>query len=168
MFSKRDGWQVSTKIDRGGRDGMPSIISGDLHVAGNLSADGEIQIDGIVEGDVSSHSLTVGDGAKVIGEIVAEDIVIRGMVLGSIRAGRIEIAGTAKVVGDIWHDKLIVASGAQLDCQIRRGKGRSADRAGKDRQPKPPTAAGDEGDKGDKDVPVMRWNRGGSTTGRAP
>ena len=34
---------------------IPSIISADLHILGNLKTDGDIQIDGIVDGDVESN-----------------------------------------------------------------------------------------------------------------
>ncbi|MGB6085007.1 bactofilin family protein, partial [Parvibaculum sp.] len=69
----------------------PSIISSDLVVHGNLTATGDIQIDGTVEGDIRSQSLTIGEKASITGEIVAEDIVIRGRVIGTIRGRRVQL-----------------------------------------------------------------------------
>ena len=66
----------------------PSIISNDLVVHGNLVAGGDIQIDGTVEGDIRSSSVTIGEQAHIAGEVVAEDIVIRGRVMGGIRGRR--------------------------------------------------------------------------------
>src|SRR3546814_6313312 len=48
-----------------GQRGVPSIISADLRITGNLKSDGDIQVDGHVEGDIDSATLTVGEGAHV-------------------------------------------------------------------------------------------------------
>lgn len=162
MFSKRD---VSKSFAETGRDGiceMPSIISRGLHVVGDLKSDGEIQIDGIVEGDVSGRSLTVGEDAKVIGEVVADVVVIRGTVLGPVRARRIEIAAGAKVVGELWHETLSLATGAHVDCKIRRGEGwrvESASRARRSTKPQADNCG---------DLPVMRWHRQQGAASSAP
>ncbi|HBM89974.1 MAG TPA: polymer-forming cytoskeletal protein, partial [Rhodobiaceae bacterium] len=47
----------------------PSIISNDLVVQGNLIAGGDIQIDGTVEGDIRSASITIGEQASISGEV---------------------------------------------------------------------------------------------------
>src|SRR3546814_3473099 len=52
-----------------GQRGVPSIISADLRITGNLKSDGDIQVDGHVEGDIDSATLTVGEGAHVKGHI---------------------------------------------------------------------------------------------------
>ena len=45
---------------------VPSIISADLVIEGNLKSSGEIQIDGRVIGDIESRSVTVGQTAEVL------------------------------------------------------------------------------------------------------
>ena len=49
------------------RTAAPSIISSDLKIKGDLICNGDIQIDGTIEGDVVSRSITVGEGADVPG-----------------------------------------------------------------------------------------------------
>jgi|GEM_PF-206325 cytoskeletal protein CcmA (bactofilin family) len=97
----------------------PSIISSDLVVHGNMTATGDIQVDGTVEGDIRSQSLTVGEKASISGEIVAEDIVIRGRVVGTIRGRRVQLASTAHVEGDILHEALAVETGAFFEGNCR-------------------------------------------------
>lgn len=97
----------------------PSIISNDLVVHGNLVATGDIQIDGTVEGDIRSQSLTVGEKASINGEIVAEDIVIRGRVIGTIRGRRVQLSSTCHVEGDILHEALAVETGAFFEGNCR-------------------------------------------------
>ena len=50
----------------------PSIISADLKIVGDLNSNGEIQIDGAVNGDIRTKSLLVGETANIKGEIVAD------------------------------------------------------------------------------------------------
>ena len=52
-----------------------SVLSSDLTVIGNLKTTGDIQVEGTIEGDIRAHLLTVGEGATIRGEIVADDIV---------------------------------------------------------------------------------------------
>lgn len=97
----------------------PSIISSDLVVHGNLVATGDIQIDGTVEGDIRSQSLTIGEKASITGEVVAEDIVIRGRVMGTIRGRRVQLSSTCHVEGDILHEALAVETGAFFEGNCR-------------------------------------------------
>ncbi len=101
-------------------DGTPSIISANLHIVGNLKTEGEIQIDGLVDGDISGHKLTVGADATVNGEIVADEVLVRGAVNGRIRARSVQLAKSAKVMGDILHELLAVEAGAHLEGHCKR------------------------------------------------
>ena len=53
-----------------------SVLSADLTVVGNLRTSGDIQVEGVVEGDIRAHLLTVGESATIRGEIVADDVVV--------------------------------------------------------------------------------------------
>lgn len=122
MFSKKDSGSASkaapAPASRRGRS-APSIISDDLVVHGNLIATGDIQIDGTVEGDVRSHSLTVGEHATITGAVMADDLVVRGRIVGSIRARRVQLATTCHVEGDILHEALAVETGAFFEGNCR-------------------------------------------------
>ncbi|MEQ9520447.1 MAG: polymer-forming cytoskeletal protein [Parvibaculum sp.] len=97
----------------------PSIISNDLVVHGNLVAGGDIQIDGTIEGDIRSSSVTIGEQAHISGEVVADDIVIRGRVMGGIRGRRVQLCATCHVEGDILHEALAVETGAFFEGNCR-------------------------------------------------
>jgi cytoskeletal protein CcmA (bactofilin family) len=89
-------------------------------VVGNLKTEGEVQIDGVVEGDVTGRALVIGERARVHGEIVADDVVIRGSTEGRIQARRVQLTKTAKVIGDILHESLAIEAGAYAECQLKR------------------------------------------------
>ena len=99
---------------------VPSIISADLKITGNLTSSGDIQVDGAVEGDISSRTLTVGEEALIDGSIVAESVRVCGQVSGEVRATSVTLAKTARVKGDIAHQSLSIEAGAYIEGNIRR------------------------------------------------
>ncbi|BDW99743.1 hypothetical protein MACH15_14960 [Maricaulis maris] len=118
----------------------PSILSSDLVLTGTIVSDGEIQLDGTVDGDVRAGSLIIGEDATVSGEVQAETVVIRGRVTGSVRARQVQLASTARIEGDIVHAALSVESGAFFDGHCRH----SSDPL-KDTTPSQPAVAKDTG-----------------------
>jgi cytoskeletal protein CcmA (bactofilin family) len=102
------------------RAAAPSIISSDLKIKGDLICNGDIQIDGTIEGDVVSRSITVGEGADVRGSVSGEAVRICGAVNGQIKGTTVTLAKTAKVVGDVLHQTLSIEPGAFFEGQCRR------------------------------------------------
>lgn len=114
---------TSAKAPRGrssGRPaGVPSIISSDVVIKGTLESAGEIQFDGEIDGNLIAKGLVVGEGSKVVGEIVAEKVRVSGTVEGSIRGVSVELAGSAEVRGDIVHSSLSIENGARFEGNCR-------------------------------------------------
>ena len=99
---------------------VPSIISADLKIIGDLHSSGDLQIDGAVEGDISSRSLTIGESAVVRGSLAAETVRVYGSVFGEVKANSVTLAKTAKVEGDIMHQSLSMEAGAELIGKLSR------------------------------------------------
>ncbi len=99
---------------------VPSIISPDMTIRGDLTGVGDLQIEGKVFGRIDVGQLVVAEGGAVEGEIVAKTVRICGTMTGSIQAGSVTLAATAKVQGDIHHEILAIEAGAQLEGQCRR------------------------------------------------
>ncbi len=98
----------------------PSILSSDLVIKGNLTTTGDVQIEGTVEGDIRAHLLTVGEGATVKGEVVADDVVVNGRVVGRLRGLKVRLTATARVEGDIIHKTIAIESGAHFEGSVQR------------------------------------------------
>lgn len=109
---------LPTPSRRPGRS-APSIISDDLVVIGTLTSTGDIQIDGRVDGDIRSASVTIGEKANFQGEIVAEECTIRGRVQGIVRARKVQLSGTCHMEGTILHEALAVEVGAFFEGTCR-------------------------------------------------
>ncbi len=104
-----------------GTDRMaPSVIGADLTIMGNAESKGEVQIDGVIQGDIHCASLFVGESAQITGGIVAEDVVVRGRVMGSIRGMRVTLQSSSHVEGDIYHQSLAIEQGAFFEGKSRR------------------------------------------------
>lgn len=116
MFSK------ASRNDGGGRRRRvpPTIISADMHVNGNVSSDGEVQIDGVVDGDVKAAMLSVGESGRIRGAVVADRMMVRGRIVGQIRAGFVTLTRTARVKGDVLHETLAIEPGAHIEGHCKR------------------------------------------------
>jgi len=97
-----------------------SVLSSDLTITGNVKTSGDIQIEGVVDGDIRAHMLTVGESATIKGEIVADDIVVNGRVIGRVRGLKVRLTSTARVEGDIIHKTIAIESGAHFEGSVQR------------------------------------------------
>jgi cytoskeletal protein CcmA (bactofilin family) len=98
----------------------PSIISTDMKIVGDIVSEGEIQVDGTVEGDICSKTLLIGEPANITGEVVADVVHVFGTIHGQIKGVAVSLAKTAHVVGDILHDNLSIEKGAFLEGHCKR------------------------------------------------
>jgi cytoskeletal protein CcmA (bactofilin family) len=122
--------------------GVPSIISADVVMRGNINSSGEVQFDGSLEGDIKATSLIIGEKASVKGEVVCENVMVRGRVEGGIRAKQVSLAATAHIQGDILHSSLSVESGAHFEGNCRHSDDPLSEAAAKDfRKARPSTGA---------------------------
>jgi len=99
---------------------VPSIISADLTIDGNLNSGGEIQVDGVVNGDIRCKALIVGVKGSVIGEVSAQTVRMHGAVKGMIRAKSVFLASTARMSGDVEHESLAIEPGAYMEGHCKR------------------------------------------------
>lgn len=121
MFSKSSKGSVASAVPPAvSGKAAPSIVSADMRIVGDLASQGEIQIDGAVEGDIRTRALLIGETADVKGEILADTVQVHGRITGQIKARSVHLAKKAHVVGDILHEKLSIEPGAFLEGHCRR------------------------------------------------
>jgi cytoskeletal protein CcmA (bactofilin family) len=120
MFSKNKRDLDNGVVAPNAKPAVPSIISTDMKVVGDIISDGEVQVDGAVEGDIKSKVLLVGEPANIKGEIIVDNIEVFGTINGQIKAESVTLAKTAHVVGDILHENLAIEKGAFLEGHCKR------------------------------------------------
>lgn len=103
-----------------GKHGVPSVISADMKIVGAVQSQGDLQVEGTIEGDVSSRNVSISGSAVVRGSITADSVRVAGTVKGGVTAKAVTLAGSAKVEGDIVHQSLSIETGAAFEGQCRR------------------------------------------------
>eukprot|EP01030_Chromulinospumella_sphaerica_P028091 gene28091-28404_t len=91
---------------------VASLISSGITIEGGVTGDGELQIDGVVRGDVRVGRLTVGETGHIEGSVYAEATEVRGRIVGSVTAKQVRLYGTSYIDGDITHEQLAMETGA--------------------------------------------------------
>lgn len=114
MFSK------GSKSSKDAQRGVPSIISADAKLIGDVVSEGEVQIDGQVAGDIQCHTLVVGESGAITGACVAEVTRVHGAITGSVRSRSVYLAKTARMIGDITHESLAIEPGALMQGHCSR------------------------------------------------
>jgi len=101
------------------RIAVPSILSADVKIEGDIVSEGELHISGSVKGDVVARKLTLAEGASIT-DVEADIAMISGSVNGRLTATSVLLARTARVVGDITHVSLSIELGALFEGFSRR------------------------------------------------
>lgn len=92
---------------------------------GKLVFSGSVRIDGNFKGDIMGGGLLIsGDGSRIEGNIMVDNIVISGEVFGNIEAkDKVEIDSRGKLFGDMVSDVLVIHEGAVFEGNCRMADG---------------------------------------------
>lgn len=93
-----------------------TIIGPSVKVEGDFVGQGNIIVDGVIKGSVTTNgNLRVGDQAKITAAVAAANALISGEIHGNVTIkGDLELTATAKIFGDIETKSICVARGAIL------------------------------------------------------
>lgn len=100
--------------------GALSFIGGDVTITGNIGGEGNLHIDGRVDGDIACGAIIVGSSGQVTGNITATDAKIAGTINGTVAANTLTIESTARINGDLSYDSVSVETGAQVEGRVKR------------------------------------------------
>jgi cytoskeletal protein CcmA (bactofilin family) len=114
MFGKPANSEGPSEPAARGKPLAASLITANVAVAGDLSSDGEVHLEGRVTGDVRAQRLTLGETGAVEGAIEADSVDIRGRVRGAISARTVRLHASADVEGDITHAEIAIDAGARF------------------------------------------------------
>jgi cytoskeletal protein CcmA (bactofilin family) len=92
-----------------------TVIAKGLKIVGSVAAEGLVEVNGQIEGELHCTSLIISRQAHVTGTIAAERVVVDGRVDGPIQGGEVILKSQAHVVGDIQHQSLAIEKGAYFE-----------------------------------------------------
>lgn len=97
------------------------LIGKSFVIKGQVSCDGDLYIDGQVEGSVDpkGNRLTIGPDGRLKANVVARAVVVLGRLEGNIQASeRVDLKQSAVVIGDIVTQSISIESGAHINGNI--------------------------------------------------
>ena len=97
-----------------------STIGRSMTVVGKIVDEGTVHVFGQIEGQLRALTVLIGEGAKVEGDLVAEELTVGGLVKGTIHANRVRLNSTAVVEGDIFHQSLSIEENARFEGSSKR------------------------------------------------
>jgi cytoskeletal protein CcmA (bactofilin family) len=110
-----------------------TVIAEGLKIVGSVTAEGLVEVNGQIDGELHCTSLIISRKAHVTGTIAAERVVVDGKVEGPIQGGDVVLKSQAHVVGDIQHQSLAIERGAYFEgrsVQARGANGRQPESVG--------------------------------------
>ena len=111
-----------------------TVIAKGLKIVGSVAAEGLVEVNGQIDGELHCTSLIISRGAHVTGTVAAERVVVDGKVEGPIQGGDVVLKSQAHVVGDIHHRSLAIERGAYFEgrsVQARGANGQQPERVGR-------------------------------------
>jgi cytoskeletal protein CcmA (bactofilin family) len=98
--------------NRSHRDG--AILTDQVELKGSLAFEGNLEFNGIFEGEIiSTGNLWIGPDAVLKGDVQAAKVVLHGKMHGNITATEsVEVCDQAQLYGDVRAGKFIVSEGA--------------------------------------------------------
>ncbi len=115
-----------------------TLISRESEIIGDVKFSGDLEIQGIIRGNIyakadKSACVRIVEGGQVEGEIHAPKIIVNGEIRGDIHSSEhVELAAKASIEGNIHYTLIEMVKGAQLNGsliytnaakQVKAGKG---------------------------------------------
>lgn len=93
-----------------------SLIASDITIEGKIEGAGSVRIAGNFKGDVNVQGdLMIEAGAKLIGSVRADKVIIAGELEGNIEgATRVDLQQSGAITGDVKTGAFTVAAGARM------------------------------------------------------
>ena len=102
------------------QSGTVSVLGGGMTVTGDVTGEGELRIEGRVEGSVSTSGRVLVDASgQVEGGIEAEEVVASGKVSGNIKAsGAVRLKKGCRVEADVEAPKIELEEGGTVNGRL--------------------------------------------------
>lgn len=100
-----------------------TLIAGGTEIEGNIRFRGNVHIEGIIKGNISSNDgkLQLIEGSRIEGNITAANIIINGKVAGDVYATeKLQLSSKAEILGDVYYEVMEMVAGAAINGKMER------------------------------------------------
>ena len=96
---------------------MFNALTAGSKIVGNITADSDFRIDGLIEGDLNcTGKVVIGEAGKIKGTVSCANAEIMGLMEGKINCSQqLSLRTSGKIVGDVHTKTLIVEPGAMFN-----------------------------------------------------
>jgi len=116
------------KPARNGASGL-SFIAPETLISGDLATEGQVHVDGRIDGDVKCAQLIQGAAGIVAGSIHADDARLAGTVEGTVSARTLIVEASARILGDVTYETISIEAGAEIEGRLARRASLGVDEA---------------------------------------
>ena len=103
------------RMSRGSNTPVPSIISYDTKIKGDIWGGDTIHIDGKLEGNIMCNEVIIGTRGYIMGDIKAKILNVYGTVNGIIDTEELFVAKNARIIGNAYYNKIALEPGAYVE-----------------------------------------------------
>lgn len=107
---------------------MFNALTAGSKIVGNITADSDFRIDGLIEGEINcTGKIVIGEAGRVKGTIMCQNAEILGLMDGKISCSQqLSLRASGKIQGDVHTKTLIVEPGAQFNGTCSMGSDKIA------------------------------------------
>lgn len=100
-----------------------NVLAQGIEIIGTIKFQSDMIIDGKVEGEIQSDKgkVTIGENARIKGDVKAGEVKMFGKVEGTINSERCELKANSQLKGDIKTKALKMEEGALLSGKMETG-----------------------------------------------
>ncbi len=102
---------------------LPNMIGPGTKITGDIETNGDLRIDGIIEGSVQSKGkIVIGSNGSLTGKVKCANAEIAGEMNGEILVDELlSLKGSSRFIGDITTSKLSIEPGAIFSGSCKMG-----------------------------------------------
>ena len=95
-----------------------SIIGEGIEFSGEINTEGNIHLDGIMNGVIKAQEVVIGPNGEFEGEIIAETLIINGKIKGKFIVKNLNIKKEGFLQGKAKYEIIIVDSGGRVQGEL--------------------------------------------------
>ena len=95
-----------------------AVLGNGAKFTGKISNAKSIEINGVVQADLVTEKVTIGNSGNFKGAVKSDLVVIAGEYEGKMQADSVWLTETSRISGEVHYKSLQMDRGAALNCRV--------------------------------------------------